>query len=171
MISSHAISSQFAFKSGQLKLEEVIWKLAVLWVKSSWPHLFQLSLCLTLCDFEKNGFSKKEVGFLQHPIKVLRRSPWSFSDFWPSKCSNSISKCLNFSSGHLNVCASLGVAILNRFSDRIDVYFIVDAKWKAHLEKIDSRFKFGVFEYDQQDGDQRILEVVNKLEAALTYDS
>jgi len=74
------------------------------------------------------------------------------------------------SSGHFNVCASLAVAILNRFSDRIEVYFIVDAKWKAHLEKIDSRFKFGVFEYDQKDGDQRLVEVVNKLEATLTMD-
>ena len=61
------------------------------------------------------------------------------------------------------------MAILNRFSDRIDVYFVVDAKWKAHLEKIDSRFKYGVFEYDRPGGDQRLMEIVDKLESSLRY--
>lgn len=76
---------------------------------------------------------------------------------------------LLFPSGHLNICSSLAVALLNRFSDRVEIYFVVDSKWKSHLEKIDLRFKFGVFEYEREGGDKRLVEVVDRLEATLRF--
>ena len=45
---------------------------------------------------------------------------------------------------------------------------MVDACWKAHLEKIDSRFKFGVFEYDNQNDHQRLVKIVDELESTLS---
>ena len=39
------------------------------------------------------------------------------------------------------------------------------------MAKIDSRFKFGVFKYDKKDGDQRLAEVVDRLETSLRFAS
>ena len=52
--------------------------------------------------------------------------------------------------GHLNVCISLATEMLNKNSDKIDVYFLVDQEWQEKLSKIDDRFKFAILHRDKQ---------------------
>lgn len=71
------------------------------------------------------------------------------------------------SSGHLNVCISLGRVLLDKFGDQIEVYFIVDRVWKEKIEKIDSRFKFGTFEFDKKEDESRMIDIANRFEKCL----
>jgi len=68
------------------------------------------------------------------------------------------------SSGHLNVCASIGTVLLNNHPDDIEIYFIADEQWAEKLAKIDKRFKFGIIDYDNKDQEFRMIELVNKIE-------
>lgn len=45
---------------------------------------------------------------------------------------------------------------------------MVDKQWADKLSKIDSRFKFGCFDYDDKKNDIRILNIVEKLERTLS---
>ena len=65
--------------------------------------------------------------------------------------------------GHLNVCASLSTVILNKNSDKVDIYFIVDKEWEEKLSKIDGRFKFAVLHRDQQKRAARREEIMKKV--------
>lgn len=72
------------------------------------------------------------------------------------------------SSGHFNVCKSLAKALLDRHSDKLEVYFIVDQEWKEKLAKFDDRFKFGVIEYDNDQQQARVADMITKIEPFLS---
>lgn len=70
------------------------------------------------------------------------------------------------SSGHLNVCASVAKVFLDNHPE-FEIYFVVDRPWFERLSKIDSRFKFGVFDYADQSMELRMANIVQKLEKTL----
>lgn len=43
----------------------------------------------------------------------------------------------------------------------------MDAEWQAKLAKADSRFKFGVIDYDNTDSQNRIMDLIQKFEQCL----
>lgn len=69
-------------------------------------------------------------------------------------------------SGHLNVCKSIASALLDKHSDKIEIYFIVNPEWAEKLRKYDSRFKFGIIELEQKN--DRIEEFISNLEPVLS---
>lgn len=70
------------------------------------------------------------------------------------------------SSFEQNLCISLASTILDSHANT-EVYFIVDAEWQTRLAKADSRFKFGVIEYDTSDSQNRIMDLIQKFEKYL----
>ena len=72
------------------------------------------------------------------------------------------------SSGHFNVCKSLAKLLLDKYSDKLEIYFIVDAEWQGKLANFDERFKFGVIEYDNDQQKERIQDIVAKTEPLLS---
>lgn len=69
------------------------------------------------------------------------------------------------SSGHLNVCASLAKVLLDNHPD-IEIWFIADQQWAQRLGRIDSRFKFGIVELNEN-FELKMASIVQKLEACL----
>lgn len=72
------------------------------------------------------------------------------------------------SSGHINVSVSIGSILLNNHSDRVEVYFIVDKQWQDNISKIDARFKFCVYDFHEQNGELRLVKLIDELEKCLT---
>lgn len=72
------------------------------------------------------------------------------------------------SSGHLNVCSSIATVLLDKFSKKLEVYFIVDDVWAEKLSKNDARFKFGIINYDNKEQGSRIEDLVDSLEPLLS---
>uniref|UniRef100_A0AAN0LVX7 UDP-glycosyltransferase n=1 Tax=Polyphagotarsonemus latus TaxID=1204166 RepID=A0AAN0LVX7_9ACAR len=68
--------------------------------------------------------------------------------------------------GHLNVCSAIGSALLNNYSNEIEVYFIADKTWAEKLTKIDSRFKIGLIELSQKE--DRGQDIAKDTEKCLT---
>uniref|UniRef100_A0AAN0LVW8 UDP-glycosyltransferase n=1 Tax=Polyphagotarsonemus latus TaxID=1204166 RepID=A0AAN0LVW8_9ACAR len=69
------------------------------------------------------------------------------------------------SSGHLNVCSAVGTALLNKFADDVEVYFIAEKVWAEKLKKIDQRFKIGLIDLSSEE--DRIIDVVKDTEKSL----
>ena len=69
--------------------------------------------------------------------------------------------------GHLNVCKSIAKALLDNYSDKIDIYFIVDVLWAEKLREFDSRFKFAIIS-SSKEAESRIEDLVDKLEPFLS---
>ena len=71
------------------------------------------------------------------------------------------------STGHLQVCASIGKALLDKKDSDYEVTFIVDKRWPKTLAKIDERFKFAVVEYELQNMGMRMGKLIKNLEDSL----
>ena len=70
------------------------------------------------------------------------------------------------SPGHTNVSVSLAKLLLDKYSAKLDVFFIVDFTVEAKLAAIDGRFKFSSF--DLKDHAQGLVKLVDDLEKCLT---
>lgn len=70
------------------------------------------------------------------------------------------------SPGHTNVSISLAKLLLDKYSDKLDVYFVVDLVWQEKLAAMDGRFKFSSF--DLKDHVQGLVKLVDDLEKTLT---
>lgn len=56
---------------------------------------------------------------------------------------------------------------MDKYNDKVEIYFITDRKWATKLSEIDSRFRFGIFDYDNPDDQLRSDEIIKKLESSL----
>ena len=62
----------------------------------------------------------------------------------------------------------MGTLLLDRHSNRLEVYFIADDEWKQKLERRDSRFKFGLLETDKEANIKRMNYLIDGFERALS---
>lgn len=58
--------------------------------------------------------------------------------------------------GHFNVCVSLAKAMLDKHSDKVEIYFVCDKQWEEKLKKMDDRFKMLKFEYETKAAENRL---------------
>uniref|UniRef100_A0AAN0LH68 UDP-glycosyltransferase n=1 Tax=Polyphagotarsonemus latus TaxID=1204166 RepID=A0AAN0LH68_9ACAR len=75
------------------------------------------------------------------------------------------------SSGHVNFCASIASSLLNNYSDKLEVYFFTNFSWAEKLAKIDSRYKFEIYEYETKEQENVFGELAKKIEPLLTLSS
>ena len=66
--------------------------------------------------------------------------------------------------GHTNVCVTIAKLLLNNYPDQVEITFVTDNLWKDKLSKLDSRFKFRTFEYDNQQQETATDELIKSLE-------
>lgn len=66
--------------------------------------------------------------------------------------------------GHTNVCVTIAKLLLNNYPDQVEITFVTDNPWKDKLSKLDSRFKFRTFEYDNQQQETATDELIKSLE-------
>ena len=68
------------------------------------------------------------------------------------------------STGHTNVCVTIGKALLNKYPEQVEIYFMLDELWKEKISKHDSRFKFCTFQYDKKEQENSIVDFMDLLE-------
>lgn len=68
------------------------------------------------------------------------------------------------SSGHTNVCVTIAKVLLNNYPNDVEIIFVVDNLWKEKLSKLDSRFKFETFDYDNEDQEKHVELIMKAIE-------
>uniref|UniRef100_A0AAN0LM54 UDP-glycosyltransferase n=1 Tax=Polyphagotarsonemus latus TaxID=1204166 RepID=A0AAN0LM54_9ACAR len=71
------------------------------------------------------------------------------------------------SSGHINFCSAIASTLLNNYPDKIEVYFFTDSSWAEKIAKIDSRYKFEIYEYEKKEQKDFINNLVSRIEPLL----
>uniref|UniRef100_A0AAN0LJ20 UDP-glycosyltransferase n=1 Tax=Polyphagotarsonemus latus TaxID=1204166 RepID=A0AAN0LJ20_9ACAR len=70
-------------------------------------------------------------------------------------------------SGHMNLCSSVASVLLNNYPDELEIYFFTDSLWAKKLSKVDSRFKFEIYDYKSKDQENYVSEMVKGMEPYL----
>ena len=68
------------------------------------------------------------------------------------------------SSGHTNVCVTIAKVLLNNYPGQVEIYFLLDPIWQEKISKLDSRFKFKVFQYDRKEQENQTTDFMDLLE-------
>uniref|UniRef100_A0AAN0N800 UDP-glycosyltransferase n=1 Tax=Polyphagotarsonemus latus TaxID=1204166 RepID=A0AAN0N800_9ACAR len=73
----------------------------------------------------------------------------------------------NLLNGPLNVCSAVASTLLDKYFDKIEVYFLTDLIWANKLSERDSRFKFEIYKLAKNDDEDNMNNMIENLEKSL----